>query len=361
MQHLCYKMRRPTRARVDTDPDFNPDFYRLSMVAPLPNQDVSNNNMTRLKHVNLNNMPKIGNNNMMSSIQHSAAGLSSLAGMNAMAGMNSLAGMHNPGAIGATDNSLSANFLQQQLAQNQNMNIGQQHSSLSQGFAQGMQGGGNGLMGIGNGNTELGQLESLRQRREELVRQLQTMVNSGNSNAIPNAALTAASTNTNGLMNNANNVANTTNLQNGLAMAGNIGNLLNTGIGSNTSAQLHQMMSLGMNGSPNGQHRMMSNSGPLGTNASVLNMNAMSNNLSNLGGMNQQLLMQNGVVGGGGLNPNMGLGNLGNVNNNMTIPQNLGAMLQANKLQNQLMGQQGNQNAPSSGRPQNFGDNNHAK
>ena len=360
MQHLCYKMRRPTRARVDTDPDFNPDFYRLSMVAPLPSQDVNNNMGAGLNNAGMN-INSLGNSNpnpmpnLQPGIGLTNPGLQSLAGMNAMAGVGGLAGMNNLGAMNPGDNSLSTNLLQQQLSINQNVNTAQQ--------IPGLQNGGNNLLGVGSGNSDIGQLQSLRQRREELVRQLQRMVQSGHPNALPNSSMAAATipANTNGLM-NTNNGSNASNLQNGLGNSNNVGNLLNL----SNQAQLQQMMSLGMNGGANfgGQNMMLPNAGNFGGNASTvgLNMNNMSPNLSNLGGgmggsMNQQFLMQNGMLGAGGVNPNLGLGGLGNAN---MMTQNLGAMLQANQLmaQNQLMGQ-ANQNPGSSSERNNiFGDNN---
>mmetsp|Transcript_41559 Transcript_41559/g.60818 ORF Transcript_41559/g.60818 Transcript_41559/m.60818 type:complete len:652 (+) Transcript_41559:255-2210(+) len=40
LPHLCLKMRRPNRAKQGAgDSDLNPDFYRISMVAPLPDND----------------------------------------------------------------------------------------------------------------------------------------------------------------------------------------------------------------------------------------------------------------------------------------------------------------------------------
>jgi len=340
MPHLCYKMRRPTRARVDADPDFNPDFYRLSMVAPLPNQDM--NNLIGMNNVgngsNVSSLPGMGLQNF---------GLSSMGGMNNMAGMSGLGGMNNLTGMNSVDSSLAANALmQQQLQQSQGGNVGQQIPGLSQG----LQNGGNNLMGLASGNSELGQLEALRQRREELVRQLQRMVNTGNTNSLAQAA--APSTNTNGIL-NPNTAANSgASLQNSFGNTGGVGSLLNSNLGgANTTAQLQQMMSLGMNGS-SGQNY---SPGSFGGNASTvgLNMNNLTNSFpGGMGGINQQLLMQNNMGGGGGVNSNFGLGGM---NANM-MSQNLGMMLQANQLMGQQQGNNNYGSSSSEGNP--FGDSN---
>ena len=343
-------MRRPTRARIDADPDFNPDFYRLSMVAPLPNQEV--NNLVGMNNAaNVNSMPSL-----QSGMNLANSGLSSIAGMNNMAG---LVGMNNLAGMSAADNSFSANLLQQQIQQNQSSTIGQQLPMLSQG----LQNAGTNLAVLGNGNSELGQLEALRQRREELIRQLQRMVNNGNTNTLTtanadslsnNAINSAPATNANGLLNtnngmniNMNMNMNMSALQNGFGNTSSVGSLFNAGLGSGATSQLQQMSSLGINSSS--QNPMLSNVGSLGANAFTggLNMNNLSNNLTQslggtgIGNINQHLLMQNGVGVGNGMNPNFGLGGM----NMMT--QNLGAMLQANQL-----GQQGNNNgATSDGNP----------
>lgn len=360
-------MRRPTRARVDSDPDFNPDFYRLSMVAPLPTQDVSDMNapLQNVATMNINGL--VGNSNTMSTISNmqpdlglTNSGLQALNGTAGLAGVGGLAGMNNLGAVTSGDNSLSATLLQQQLSQNQNLNAARQLPGLTQSLTQGLQNSGNSFMGVGPGNSEIGQLESLRQRKEELFRQLQRMVNGGNMNTLPNSSISAPApaVNTNGLMNT--NAANSSNLANGL---GNPNNLLNL----SNQAQLQQMMSLGMNGSGHlgSQNIILPNAASLGTNASQvgLNMNNVPPNLSNLGGsiasgINHQLLMQNSMLGSGGMNQNLSLGGLGNAN---MMTQNLGAMLQANQLmtqQNQFMGQTNQNSGPPSARNNFFGDRN---
>lgn len=382
MQHLCYKMRRPTRARIDADPDFNPDFYRLSIVAPLPSQEGSD-----VTNIAIPNAPSVasgsGTNNKppvpslpSPNVLQKAGGLASLAGMN---NMSSLAGM-NMGLNGA-DNALTSNLLQQQLQQNQNGGANK-FAGLSQ-VAQGLQNsaGGNNMSGLSAGNSEQDQLEALRQRREELVLQLQRMVGNGGNMNNPNNMNTGnqgmnSNQNASSLLNN-NSGGNNSGLPNGLGNMGAMGSLFNQSFGSNptTQLQLQQMMGLsGINGG--GQNSMLGNSGAFGAGNQIngsLNMNNLSSNLSNglssnlgnnlssnlnsyggglgggLAGLNQQLFMQNGMGGGNGLGMNnMGLGGM---NNNM-MSQNLGAMLQAN----QFMGQQGNNGMQSDGNP--FGDNN---
>jgi len=378
MQHLCYKMRRPTRARIDADPDFNPDFYRLSIVAPLPNQEGGNGMNSAIPNVppgtngNGPNKPIVPSLPPTSVLQK-AGGLASLAGVN---NMSSLAGM-NMGMNGhGVDNALSSNLLQQQLQHNQNGGANK-FAGLSQGLQNAAAAGGNSLSGLSTGNSEQDQLEALRQRREELVLQLQRMVGNNNTSNNMNTANQGMNLNQNASsLLNSNSGGNTAGLPNGL---GNMGSLFNQSFGSNpsTQLQLQQMMGLGgFNGiNGGGQNSMLGNSGAYGagnqTNGS-LNMNNLSSNLSNslsnnlgnnlsnnlnsfggglgggLAGLNQQLFMHgNGMGGANGLGMNnMGLGGM---NNNMS--QNLGAMLQAN----QFMGQQGNNGVSSDGNP--FGDN----
>lgn len=376
MQHLCYKMRRPTRARIDADPDFNPDFYRLSIVAPLPSQEGSNVMSSAIPNVRGKNIKAPVPSLPPPNVLQKAGGLASLAGMNNMSrpsGMN----------MNGVDNALSSKLLQQQLQQNQNGG-----ANNFAGLTQGLQNsaGGNDMSVHSAGDTEQDQLEALRQRREELVLQLQRMVGNGNNNNSNNMNMNMntgnqgmnSNQNANSLLNN-NPGGNNSGLPNGLGNIGAMGSLFNQSFGSNptTQLQLQQMMGLGgMNGiNGGGQNSMLGNSGGYGagnqSNGS-LNMNNLSSNLSNslssnlgnnlssnlnsyggglgggLAGLNQQLFMQNGMGGGNGLGMNnMGLGGM---NNNM-MSQNLGAMLQANQFMGQ---QQGNNGMQSDGNP--YGD-----
>jgi len=349
MPHLCYKMRRPTRiARVDTDPDYNPDFYRLSAIAPLPNQGgdligaASNggnanglqgrgqNPSTGLQNPGLS---ALGNLAGMGNIR----GINNLGGNNALTGLSNLAGMNN---LNGLDGSLAANALLQQQLQGQNLNIGQQlGQQLGQqvpGVVQNQQNAGNNFGGLQNGASELSQLEALRQRRKELVRQLQFMVEGGNNIPVP-----APSSSAGNVLNNNPPVP---------QLPGNISSLLTSNLGANafgaggnnTTSQLQQMLSLGMGGST-GQRPVLPNPTPSGQST----LENLSNSLANgaLGGINPQLLMQNSFQGGG-LNTNSmnnSLGLTGGVSGNQQaglglnneMAQNLGMMLQ----NNQFMGQ----------------------
>lgn len=363
MQHLCHKMRRPTRARTDADPDFNPDFYRLSMVAPLPNQETNVDDgpsNTTDPIVNAPANPGLSANNLLqsnSNLLQNVGGLASLAGMNTNGSLGGLVNFNGSGIDNVLNTGLG--------------NIATNQTSLN---------------GLTNGTSEQDQLDALRQRREELVLQLQRMVGNNNSDSIGNANANGmqglSNLGSNFLGNNTNNAV----LQNGLGnVGGAMGSLLNQGLNNNTTAQLQQIMGLsGLNGGI-GQNNGLFNASNLGsgiggTGLNNLNMNNLNNlanlnnfnglnglgnltgnlnsltnnfgnalgnsglgsSLGNLGGglagFNQQLLMQNGMgsnsnaLGSLNNNNNLGLGN--GLNNNMMSP-NLGAMLQANQFMNQ--------------------------
>lgn len=200
MQHLCYKMRRPTRARTDADPDFNPDFYRLSMVAPLPNQETKvddgpKNATDPILNSQVNpgaSAPNLLQTN--SNLLQNVGGLASLAGINTNSGLGGLVNLNSSGM----ENVLNAGL----------GNIATNQASLN---------------GLTNGTSEQDQLDALRQRREELVLQLQRMVgnnnndSTGNGNTDGTQGLTGISNlGSSSLGNNANNAL----LQNGL---GNVG------------------------------------------------------------------------------------------------------------------------------------------
>jgi len=373
MEHLCYAMRRPPRARIDSDRDTNPDFYRLSRVAPLPNQEDGNGMNSAIANVppgtngNGTNKPSVPT----TSVLQKAGGLASLAGVNVNVNVNnmsSLAGM-NMGMNGV-DNALSSNLWQQQLQHNQNGGANK-FAGLSQGLHNAAAGE-NSWSRISTFNSDQDQLEALKQRKDELVLQLQRMVSNNNNFNNINTGNQCMNSNQNAssLLNN-NSGSNTAGLPNGLD---NMGSLFNQSFGSNpsTQLQLQQMMGLGgFNGiNGGGQNSMLGNSGASGagnqTNVSLNSMNNLSSNLSNslssnlgnnlssnlnsfgggfgggLAGINQQLFMHgNGMGGANGLRMNnMGLGGM---NNNMS--QHLGAMPQAN----QSIGQQGNNCMSSDG------------
>ncbi len=327
-------MRRPTRARPDTNSEYNPDFYRLNA---LPTQDA-----------NLLGVNNVGNMNLLSGLQNSTAGLqnsqlSSLAsnfgalnnigGLQNLTDLNSLAGVNNLNlsGIGSLDNTLTAGLLQQQL-----QGAGQQ---LPVSLTGGLQNAGANLMGLQNGTSEISQLEALRQRRKELVKQLQLMVQSGTD--VQGAANIG---NTSNLLNSTT-IGNNSTFPGGFANPGtDISSMLNSNIGTDTTAaQLQQMISLGMNPA-SGQSAMFQN-GSLGGNSAQNGLNLTNSSFDNgvLNGLNQQLLMQNNLSNGstatnstlGGLvgqavgNSSMGLG----MND---IPSNLGMLLQ----NSQLLGQQ---------------------
>jgi len=173
LPHLCYKMRRPARAKLGAgDADANPDFYRLSLVAPLPNDNGANNpglaaslptpsttpgTPVRTTEQSLNGMDKKEDHNTTrvrnssniaaaaakaslsqnspASFKHQTIGnyaqLSGLNGMNGITSMHGIAGMNgmaSPDRTGLSSASVTSN--------------------------------------------EISQLDALRKRREELVRQL---------------------------------------------------------------------------------------------------------------------------------------------------------------------------------------------
>lgn len=266
--------------------------------------------------------------------------------MNNISTMNGMMGMNNLTGMNGMDSAISNSLLQQQL-QNQNSNASQQLS-----LAQGLQNGSGNLMGLPNTNPELNQLEALRQRREELVRQLQRMVNNGNGPSLSTSTMQpgAAVSNANALLNNNTSLMNGTasSLQGGLGNANNgMGSYLqSSNLGADPTGQLQQMMNFGMNGAGNNQHSALGSARSfVGTNnaANQVSLNNLPNSFGGgFVGLNpQQLLMQSANNMGGATNAGSALGGLGGINANM-MSQNLGMMLQAN----QFMGQ-GNNSTPS--------------
>ena len=358
-------MRRPPRARIDSDRDFNPDFYRLSSLSPLPNQEGGNGmNIANVRpgtNGNDTNKPSVPSLAITSVLQK-ADGLASLAGVKVNVNVNVNVKNMNIGMNGV-DNALSSNLWQQQLQHNQNGGANK-FAGLSQGL-QNAAAGGNSLPGLSTGNSDQDQLEALKQRKDELVLQLQRMVRNSNNINNTNTANQGMNLNQNASsLLNSNSGSNTAGLPNEL---GNMGSLFNQRFGSSpsTQLQLQQMMGLGgFNGiNGGGQNSMLGNSGAFGagnqTNDS-LSMNNLSSNLSNspssnlgnnlsnnlnsfggglgggLAGLDQQLFMHgNGMGGANGLRMNnMGLGGMNN-----SMSQHLGAVM---PQANQFMGQQGN-------------------
>jgi hypothetical protein len=260
-------MRRPARAKIgQNDADNNPDFYRLSLVAPLPN-----------------NGSPASNTGLPPNASAPTNDLSYMSGLQQTNNANKSMGfLQMPGNSENTNN----NFLPQQFQSTMQPNLGSlgQLSGLNQSSIPGMNGGNNNMQGLsGSTNAEISQLDALRQRREELVRQLQGMKSQSVVQPVQQKEPTS-------MMNQMNaygafQPAATTQL---------------------IPSQLQQMMAMGTDNSNNQMGQLLQIPG--------LNMAGQQFNINNLvgrgaapapmGGLNQQLLMQqtmNGVNNNGGL------------------------------------------------------------
>lgn len=324
LPHLCLKMRRPARAKSGSaDSDINPDFYRLSMVAPLPNPGssaVKENGLQGIHDLGALHSNALAN---LANLQPSALGLP-VHGMNGMTNMN----FPNLGMNGFGAPNLSANALLQQQIHNQFQprlgNVGQQL-----GFTPGTNGVGNNALGVADANNAMAQ--QIRQRREDLVRQIQ-MINNGNGNGastIANGSANAAEPA--GLSHGSNPTSSA--LQPNLALLpSDHSNLLSNNVGGN-SVQLQQIMmsqlqAAGMNGQ-DGNIMPQQPFGGIDIGPGGMQQLGLSNIAGSVGGngINPQLLMQhnamNGTLGVPGMNNSLvspGFGNLGFMMQNQMLP-----------------------------------------
>lgn len=173
--HLCHKMRRPARAKnAANEAEINPDFYRLSLVAPLPSNEPSplggvNQGMAGMQDlamaqrgVAFPNMNVQGSQFGMA--QANAPTFSNFPNLGAMGTGGNVMG----GANGVLDNAAATNaLLQQQLLQNQLQFAGNAGQPGIANFPAGLVG--NGAGSLGDGSAEL---EALKNKREEILRQL---------------------------------------------------------------------------------------------------------------------------------------------------------------------------------------------
>lgn len=138
-------MRRPTRSKLgQSDPDNNPDFYRLSLVRPLPDGESNNPELAA-------SIPGTGPELLKLSARNHAAARN----INSADG-HRLSHLHQ-GILTQNMNQLSPGM-------QSNLPITPNVVSSSHLGAAG-----------GNPNIDMGQLSALRARREELLRQLQTL------------------------------------------------------------------------------------------------------------------------------------------------------------------------------------------
>jgi len=335
LPHLCLKMRRPARAKPGSaDSDINPDFYRLSMVAPLPNpgnpvvKDTGLQGIHELGAIHSNALVNLAN------LQSSALGLQTHGMPNGgLTNMN----FPNLGMNGFNAPNISANALLQQQIQSHFQprlgNVGQQL-----GFPPVPNSGGNNALGIVDANNAM---NVLRQRREDLVRQLQ-MIGDGHRNA--NGSGNAPEQT--GLLHNSNLTPSPTNLQSNISLpSSETSNLLATNVGQN-SAQLQQIMmsqlqATGMRGSESNIATQQAFGGiGLGSGGMPqLDLNSIPGSVvgGGVGNINPQLLMQHNAVSALGVpgmnNPLMppGLGNLGFMMQNHMLPNHHGSFQPMNQ------------------------------
>lgn len=297
LPHLCLKMRRPARAKIgQNDGDTNPDFYRLSLVSPLPSGD------------------NAANNAGLSGASNDMSYLSSLQANNANKQM-AFGSISGNGSMDAGNGTLLPQHFQG--VQLQNLGFGQL-SGLNTPSISGINGGNTNMGGLSGGtNTEISQLDALRKRREELVRQLQ-----GLKSQQPMQQHDAAS-----MMNQMNSFG---------GFQGGVGVQPQMQLMPNTTSQLQQMMSMGADNSSNQMNGLLQIPGFSmggGRQFNIGNLVGAGAAPAPLSGLNQQLLMQQSL---NGANANGGLANMG-MNNNLLSQQlnPLGLMMQ-NQMQRQM-------------------------
>lgn len=348
LPHLCLKMRRPARAKAGSaDSDINPDFYRLSMVAPLPNPG-----SPAVKENGLQGIHDLGamQSNALASLanfQPSALGLP-VHGMpnGGLANMN----FPNLGMNGFSAPNISANALLQQQIHNQFQprlgNVGQQL-----GVPAGPNGVGNNALGVADANTAMTQqIGALRQRREDLVRQLQ-MINNGNGSGASSIANTTGNAGEQANPSHSSNPTSSTLQPNLSLLPSDHSHLLSNNVGANT-AQLQQiMMSQLQAASMNGQNGNIMPHQPFGgidISSSGMQQLGLSNIAGPVGGnvINPQLLMQhnamNGALGVPGMNNSLiapGLGNLGFMIQNQMLPNHHGSFQPMSNQNSSISGQ----------------------
>lgn len=165
LPHLCAKMRRPAKAKTGTtDSDTNPDFYRISMVNPLPSSNPIPGNLAALNIAGVNGFP-----NFSGLPTH---GLTSQEQGSAQPVAVALGNMHLPGGnIGintmATDASNTNFLLQQQLQGQLSQYTDPGQLNLQQSLASG-----NYNLMLNNSGADANQLDPARIRREAIARQL---------------------------------------------------------------------------------------------------------------------------------------------------------------------------------------------
>ena len=250
-------MRRPTRAKMgQNDSNNNPDFYRLNLIAPLPNNDSMAGNPGPTAGITT---PSVGNEFL------------SLSGLQNNSNTTEQVG-YNPSSGGGMDSSINANAL---LSQNFQGGLPQNFGALGQlsGFNPSLQGMGGGIGNIAGGtNADIHQLDALRQRKDDLMRQLH------------------------GLQSTQNMMNTLQSLQTGHSPSSQLG------AGGN---QFQQMMNI-----PN---NISSQMGGLLNGSQQMNVGGLTGNTpAQSGALNQQLLMQQSLMGTNG-----NLGNIGMANNNM--------------------------------------------
>jgi len=277
LSHLCIKMRRPTKAKTgSTDSDINPDFYRLSMVAPLPNPDTS-----VVKDSSLEGLHDLGvvQRNALANMANvpSALGLQT-AGM-PVGGLTS--NFPNLGVNGFNISNLPANALYHQQIQG-HFQPGLTNAGTS----------GSNALGIPDMNSEMNQqIDALRHRREDIVRQL-GIINKGHgsdSTHITNGPVTFSQSP--GLLHNPHSMPN-------LASSLKASDLFSANL-ANNPGQLQQMMSRLQTSGFNMQTGDFSHHQSLGSIGMYAGGGAMNNMPGSVGGLsnniNQQLLLQHNL------------------------------------------------------------------
>lgn len=296
-------MRRPARAKIgQNDGDTNPDFYRLSLVSPLPNGD------------------NAANNAGLSAASNDMSYLSTLQANNANKQM-AYGSISGNGSMDTGNGTLLPQHFQG--VQLQNLGFGQL-SGLNTPSISGINGGNTNMGGLSGGtNTEISQLDALRKRREELVRQLQGL--KSQSVVQPMQQHDATS------------MMNQMNAFGGFQGGVGVGVQPQMQLMPNTTSQLQQMMSMGADNSSNQMNGLLQIPGFSmggGRQFNIGNLVGAGAAPAPLSGLNQQLLMQQSL---NGANANAGLANMG-MNNNHLLSQQLnplGLMMQ-NQMQRQM-------------------------
>jgi len=327
LPHLCLKMRRPTRAKAgSSDSDINPDFYRLSMVAPLPNPE--------------NSVAKDGSYEGIHDLGVARCGaLANMANTPSALGLQTHAmsvggipnNFSNLGVKCFNGSNLSANaLLQQQVQRNINPALTSAGTLVTSSGA-------NNALNIPSINSDMSQhIEALRQRREDIVRQLQ-IINNGHGNDSSYGANRPISVpEQTGLLHNPDAMS-----SQAAAMSQNLTPNLNHGdlLSSNpsaTSGQLQQMMSQLQDSGFNmatgnfGNHQSLGGIGMYSTGniPGAVVGGAVSN-------VNQQLLLQHNLS----TNPAYGTIELNGMNNALASPSlgNLGFMMQNQMINGQRL------------------------